>query len=165
MPSCTTCGATVDGRANFCAACGAVIENETDQDDPLRTDGFRNFREITLARQLVHFRLESGEEKEEFRKALRAIGDLELRAPFPVRSAFLLRHYEREPFCGEMEGYLYDESLGPDRLPPEGNSFAFVFWKDMRTKLFGKPKDPATYGKWILFGRAEYEELKKRLGL
>ena len=65
-------------------------------------------------------------------QGFRAVGDLELKAPFTVRSAFLLRRYERERFSGEMEG---DESpLGPDRLSPEGNSFTFVFWKNMRNQ-------------------------------
>ena len=39
-------------------------------------------------------------------------------------------------------------------------AFAFVFWKDLRTNLWGKPADPASYGRWALFSRDEYDDLK-----
>lgn len=165
---CAGCGAHAATSAKFCTACGAPLGVSTLATGgaviPER-EGFTIFREITLAKQLVHFRLESDEQKESFLEALRAIGDLELKASFPIRSAFLMRHYERPPFCGEMEGYFYDEPLGPNRLPPDGKSHPFVFWKDLRTRLFGKPVDPATYGRWMLFSREAYDDLKRRLKL
>ena len=185
MAFCTECGAAIEGSGKLCTKCGrpagvvspgeASMQSENlsvrleatevipaDDADPTEMEGFKSFREITLARQLVHFRLESEEQKEAFLEALRAIGDLELAAPFPIRSGFMLRHYETSAY-GEMEGYLYDEPLGPDRLPPDGESFDFVFWKDLRTKLWGKPADPATYDRWVLFSREEYDDLRKRL--
>jgi hypothetical protein len=164
---CRGCGTRATPDARFCSACGKPIRTGGLTDGAVipEQEGFTTIREITLAKQLVHFRLESEEQKESFLEALRAIGDLGLAAPFPIRSAFLVRHYERSPFYGEIEGYVYDEPLGPDRLPPSGKCHDIVFWKDLRTKFLGKPAEPATYGRWVLFSREAYNDLKKRLKL
>lgn len=109
-------------------------------------EGYRTIRELALAKQVLYSPACTGDDA---RTALRAIGEIELSASFPIRSAMIFWAHG-----AEVKGRLYDEPIR-DGLP-HGRSLEFTFQKDMRRKdTFwfrggGEPVDTGTYGRWML---------------
>jgi hypothetical protein len=129
--------------------------------------GYKSVREIVQANQLVFQPLDSEEAREEFRQILRGIGDIEVSAPFSIRSALITMHFETPSLYGKVEGMFYDEPLRPADIVREWERCEhFVFWKDLRRSFWTrKPLDPDRYGRWVLLPNEEYEGIKRKLKL
>ncbi len=98
-------------------------------------------------------------------RIVREVGDLDLRAPFPIRSAFLTLCGKTWP--GTMQGRAWERlHMQCYNTPLKDDSgslshcYDLVFVKDLRKDASGAPIAPNAYSRWVIYSGDEYRRFE-----